>query len=355
MKTPSASAILIRADAPAGLGSGHILRMVALGQAWRSNGGRVIFVTNTVSEVLLSRLHSEGFEVHQIVEAHPAKEDIEKTLCLGQACAVRHIVLDGYHFDRVYVQHLREAGFYVAMVEDINQQDVYGPDVLLVPAPDAKNYGFCTAPWTKKLFGVEYALIRKEFLRARKPQRRFGPSLHVLVSFGGEDAPNATGLVLQSLVTMGWSGRVSVVLGALNLHRKRLMEFLHKSSLDSDVLPFQSNMADVLGGVDVLIGAGGGTCWEACFLGVPSFCLAISKNQESVLESLSRRNVLVYSGNMSTLNDKEFTLQLQKFLQCPSDLQSMREHALQLVDGKGVEKFIYEMLRDSYEKEICHS
>lgn len=355
MKISAASAVLIRADTPTGLGSGHILRMIALGQAWRSNGGRVIFVTNTVSEVLLSRLHNEGFEVHRTIGAHPAREDIEKTLYLGQTCAVRHIVLDGYHFDRVYVQHLRGAGFCVAMVEDINQQDFYEPDILLVPAPDAKNYGFCTAPWTKKLFGPEYALIRKEFLQAKKPQRLLGPSPHVLVSFGGEDTPNATGLVLQSLMTIGWLGRVSVALGVLNLHRKRLMEFLHNNMLDIEILPFQDNMADIFGEVDILVGAGGGTCWEACFFGVPSFCLAISKNQEPVLESLSKLKALVYGGNILTLNEKEFTLQLQKFLQCPSDLQAMREYALQLVDGKGVERFIYEMLRNSYGKEICHS
>ena len=353
MKTLFLPTLLIRADSVAGLGSGHILRMIALGQAWQSNGGRVVFVTNTTSDGLFSRLLREGFDAYRILEVHPRREDAEITFRLIQKYCVKHIVLDGYHFDRFYVRCLREKGLCVAMVEDINQQKMYEPDILMVPGLDAKDYGFCVAPWTQKLFGAEYALIRKEFLQSRvTPKQLVGTLPHILVSFGGEDAPDATSLVLRSLASIGWEGKISVLLGVLNPHKEQLVNFLCKSLLHAEVLPSQDNMVDVLNGSDILIGAGGGTCWEACLFGIPSFCLAIAENQRPVLEAMSKRNVLVYGGSVSTLHEGELALRLQKFLRDIRGLQAMGKSAVQLVDGNGAYRFVNKILECSDEKAI---
>lgn len=350
---PCSSALLIRADSCAGFGSGHILRMIALGQAWQSNGGKVVFVTNTTSESLLLRLRCEGFDVYKIYDVHPKIEDIETLLRLIQKYSVKHVVLDGYHFDRFYVQRLRINGICVAMVEDINQQNLYEPDILLVPGVNAKNYGFCVASWTKKLFGAEYALIRKEFLQENAaPRQLFCASPHILISFGGEDAPNATGFILSSLAAIGWMGKISVILGDLNPHKESVTKILRKSTLQAEVLPPQENMADVFRKIDVLIGAGGGTCWEACLLGIPSFCLAIAENQKPILNDLSKLDVLVYAGSVSTQSMEKVALQLQNFLHDTHGLQNMSKYALQLVDGKGVDRFIYELLECSNEKAV---
>ena len=55
--------LIIRADASSQIGTGHIMRCIALAQAWRDWGGEVDFVTNCQSDVLRDRLTSEGFDL----------------------------------------------------------------------------------------------------------------------------------------------------------------------------------------------------------------------------------------------------------------------------------------------------
>ena len=55
--------LIIRADANSRIGTGHLMRCLALAQAWKDSDGRVIFITACESAGLLQRLCGEGFEV----------------------------------------------------------------------------------------------------------------------------------------------------------------------------------------------------------------------------------------------------------------------------------------------------
>ena len=61
--------LLIRADAGCRIGIGHLMRGLALAQAWQSGGGRAVFVAETVQE-LSARLRSEGFEHVPLAGSH---------------------------------------------------------------------------------------------------------------------------------------------------------------------------------------------------------------------------------------------------------------------------------------------
>jgi spore coat polysaccharide biosynthesis predicted glycosyltransferase SpsG len=60
------STLLIRADASVSIGTGHIMRMIALGQAWQAQGGEVHFLCAEITSALEERLASEGFQLSRI-------------------------------------------------------------------------------------------------------------------------------------------------------------------------------------------------------------------------------------------------------------------------------------------------
>ena len=54
--------VFIRADASTAIGSGHIMRCIALAQAWQERGGCVTFLSHCQNEALQQRIIKEGFE-----------------------------------------------------------------------------------------------------------------------------------------------------------------------------------------------------------------------------------------------------------------------------------------------------
>ena len=63
--------LLIRADANAQMGTGHLMRCLALGQAWQAQGGNTIFITVCDSEGVLQRPRGEDFRTLELEKTHP--------------------------------------------------------------------------------------------------------------------------------------------------------------------------------------------------------------------------------------------------------------------------------------------
>jgi spore coat polysaccharide biosynthesis predicted glycosyltransferase SpsG len=57
------STLFIRADASVSIGTGHIMRMIALGQAWQAQGGEVRFICAENTSAPEERLASESFHL----------------------------------------------------------------------------------------------------------------------------------------------------------------------------------------------------------------------------------------------------------------------------------------------------
>lgn len=67
--------LIIRVDASTQIGTGHLMRCLALGQAWKDAGGQVIFVTACQDDSLLQQLREEKFDIHLLAKPHPHPSD----------------------------------------------------------------------------------------------------------------------------------------------------------------------------------------------------------------------------------------------------------------------------------------
>ncbi|MFM6402863.1 MAG: PseG/SpsG family protein, partial [Planktothrix sp.] len=133
-----------------------------------------------------------------------------------------------------------------------------------------------------------YALLRQEFWQWRGWQRTVPQvAKKVLVTLGGADPDNVTLKVIQSLQIVEVEElEAVVVVGGSNPHYENLKMAVLDSRYPIQLQRNVTNMPELMAWADVAISAGGSTCWELAFMGLPSILLVLAENQRLAAEKL---------------------------------------------------------------------
>ncbi len=337
--------LLVRADAGAEIGTGHIMRCLALAQAWQAKGGRVIFAVAAGVE-LESRIRAEGVEV-EIIPAQPGTDDDEaRTVELCARSKTAWLVLDSYHFSAEYCRNLRSAVPRMLLIDDGEKRRACECDVVLNPDPDASSKAYPRQQGNAQfLLGPEYALLRREFLQVRVDRVEIAAKAkRVLVTLGGGDAQNVTLAVVQALDELNdLELELTVVTGASYRYRSSLEESVTVSAHATTLLSNIEDMPALMAGADLAITAGCGTCYELAFMKVPMFVITTAKNQEPMVAALSSAGAAVDGGWCVSLERSALAASLRRVI-CDRELRrNLVDNAGRLVDGRGAERVIQTM------------
>ena len=238
------------------------------------------------------------------------------------------LVVDHYGLDERWEKQQRKHAEKILAIDDLADRR-HDCDLLLDQNwfPDAAHrYDRLVPPRCRKLLGPRYALLRREFFEERKSLRKRTGKVHrILVSFGGLDAGNETSKAIALLKGRGIA--VDVVVGAANPHEKSIAReckaagfALHRQA---------ENMAELMAGADLAVGAGGSTTWERCCLGLPTVQVAIAPNQEALSRALADAGMVIFSGNALSASA------LEQALTSPATLAKQSAGMMELVDGEG--------------------
>jgi len=338
----TAERLVIRADASTEVGTGHVMRCLALGQAWKDAGGNVVFVTACQSEGLLQRLREEGFEVHSLSQSYPDQSDWDHTKRILVEHPDAWMVLDGYHFDEVYQRHVKETGNRLLVIDDMAHLDHYYADVVLNQNLHAEQLHYDCEPCSQLLLGTRYVLLRREFL-AWKDWKRDIPDVarQILVTLGGSDPQNHTLKVMQALQEVYVPRlEVAVVIGASNPHADILQAAAKRSRIAVRLIHNADNMPELMAWADVAVSGGGTTAWELLFMGTPALFLTLANNQRYTGEYIEGHGLgkhLDQAGHMST----ELLTQTLASLLKDSGLRArISQEARRIVNGQGAQQVV---------------
>ena len=179
--------LVIRADASARIGTGHMMRCLALAQNWRRSGERYIFVSAETTPALQKRLATEGFQSVLITAAPGTAQDVAETAEIAKTRNASWVVADSYQFGVDYQRGIRAAGIRLLFIDDYGHAGEYTADLVLNQNlfPKAALYAR-RDPHTRLLLGPQYALLREEFLRWSDWQREIpAVARKVLVTWEG--------------------------------------------------------------------------------------------------------------------------------------------------------------------------
>ncbi len=179
--------ILIRADATPQVGTGHVMRCLALAQAWREGGGRALVACASMTPALEARLWDEGIAVARLASDSGSAQDAAETLALARREGAAWAVVDGYGFSGEYQQAIARAGLPLLAVDDYGHADHYWAGLVLNQNLDASDALYPSRePATQLLLGTSYALLRLEFWPWRGQARPAEAiARRVLVTMGG--------------------------------------------------------------------------------------------------------------------------------------------------------------------------
>lgn len=329
--------LIIRADASTEIGTGHLMRCLALAQAWKDAGGKVTFISDCQSDGLLSRLREENIEIHHLTKSYPDESDWNSTKEILAASKDAWVVLDGYHFDEAYQQRVKESGHRLLVIDDMAHLKHYYADIVLNQNLHAEQQKYSCEPYTRLLLGTQYVLLRREFL-AWQGWKREMPRVacKVLVTMGGGDPDNQTMKVIQALQEVNVAGLEAVVLlGASNPFASIMEVAAGQSKIPVRLIRDARNMPELMAWADVAISAAGSTSWELAFMGIPAILFVVSNDQIDIAKAMALEGAAIDMGWCKNVNTGDIRNRLIELLRSKKMRSLMSHCGQQLVDGDG--------------------
>jgi len=353
--------IAFRVDASLQMGTGHVMRCLTLARALRERGHACLFISREHPGNLLKLISEDGFAVHALPGGSELDSELAHAKWLGAsqtedalACKVLlaslcpdWLVVDHYALDQRWETSVRSVGCRVLVIDDLADRE-HSCDVLLDQnlGRSCLDYQDLLPQDCVVLTGPHYALLRPEFAELRHDsmtRRRNSRLENILISLGGVDQSNHTGLLLEALKNLELPARTrfTVVLGRTSPNLQAVLETVNASPWPVEVLCGIDNMAQRMTDADLAIGAAGGSSWERCCLGLPTLLVILAENQKDGGLALAERGAALLIDTSVSLKR-----QLQAALVMMNEPQALQQFSMaagHITDGLGCARVLEAM------------
>jgi UDP-2,4-diacetamido-2,4,6-trideoxy-beta-L-altropyranose hydrolase len=333
--------ILIRADGDRRIGTGHVMRMLALAGRALAEGHSVALASARLDEALALRAARAGVPTTTAGVEPGSDADVSWTIREAAARAADWVVVDGYPFDAACQEVLRDAGLRVLFVDDFGHCARYAANVVLNQNISATDDLYVRRRSdTTLLLGPAYALLRPEFVHVATSRREVrGAADRILVTLGGADPRNATADVLTALAgVLDERTRVRVVVGPSNPHAEALVSIATDPRIE--LLRGVDDMAALMAWADLAVAAASTTVYELCCAGVPSVLVAISDHQRELGRAMDRAGLATYAGWSERLDPARLAREVSGLGGDVERRAAMSRRGRERVDGCGASRVL---------------
>jgi UDP-2,4-diacetamido-2,4,6-trideoxy-beta-L-altropyranose hydrolase len=342
---PLPTEILFRADASPDIGTGHVMRCLALANACRATGVATRFVGTIQDGVLCERIQEAG---HQLVMLDASGQDhwIEHVRGRGH-----WVVLDGYEFGTDDHRRIRGSGAKLLVIDDMAELGDYEADIVLNQNFHADAAHYRASSGATMLMGPRFALLREEFIKCTPPAR--GEIVRrVLVTLGGAD-PHGVGLIVaDALVELQLPlQEVLLIAGSSNPWLDRLEFAAARAREQGHVFELRTFTADMPGAMawaDCAVIAAGTTSLEIAYMGLPSLVVTLADNQIKVAAAMHAQGVAESLGWYESLTSSDIAHAIRKLADDAARRKDLSERGREMVDGMGARRVTQIMLEQSH-------
>ncbi|WP_405275090.1 cytidylyltransferase domain-containing protein [Methanobrevibacter sp.] len=184
-----------------------------------------------------------------------------------------HIVVnDILDTSEEYISDLKEHGYFVVNFEDLG----VGSGIADVVFDDLYEHDLSE----ENVFtGYKYFILNDEFYY--QPAKIITNDVNrVLVAFGGKDTHNLTELVIDSILSTNYNGRIDVIVG---LGYEGLEELISKYESNPLIQIYRNvtNISEFMFKADIIFTSANKSIYEICSIGIPTICLCNDVREET--------------------------------------------------------------------------
>jgi UDP-2,4-diacetamido-2,4,6-trideoxy-beta-L-altropyranose hydrolase len=318
--------VVIRTDAGADIGLGHLRRCLALARAFRAMGIETRFLVHAPD----GGVPDTGFDTRLLAGAR----DLVETLAAARAKGVLAVVVDSYTVDTAYFRMLAEAGCRVVAIDDPADREL-PVHVVVNPSATADRPRYRGAGHTRYLLGPRYAMLQPEFAAGVAP-RASEHVRRVLLTLGGGDPGRLTARLISIIAAVVDAIPVDVVVGPW-FAGDAALRALAAGSAGAIVLHDRpTDMRALMLAADVAVSGGGQTTFELAATGTPTVAIRLADNQTYTLKTLAEAGALVHVGDVDDPSlDAALASALDTLVKDGERRAEMSRRARAAVDGRG--------------------
>lgn len=314
--------LLLRADANASLGLGHVGRTYALGETFGERLEAVPELLAHADPVLdgfregktmrLIEVHGEGYAVDEIVPR------------LSPSTV---LVSDSYAIDEAALDAVAATGARHVVIDDFAVLRRWPVDLVVNPNMRSERFRYRGAGWV--LSGPRYALLRSEIAEVAV-RRRIVPerASNVLVCLGGGDWPERGRALLDQIAEI-FEGQCEI------------RATVPPRQASANITPVPARLLhEQFAWADVALLSGGTLKYEAAACGLPALLVAVVPHQVAVSAAFARTGAARALGPLDSLDLAAAAWELAVLAGSVAAREAMARAGRRAVDGKGARRAV---------------
>jgi UDP-2,4-diacetamido-2,4,6-trideoxy-beta-L-altropyranose hydrolase len=357
-----AASVAIRVDSGAQIGSGHVMRCLALAGELRQRGAQVRFVSREHGGHLIAQVEDAGYIVHRLplqsaalaVGDHSGwlgatqAEDASETLRALGSGRYDWLVVDHYGIDVAWEKLVRPKAERLMVIDDLADRR-HDAELLLdqnyLGASGKHRYVNRVPERCRCILGPRYALLQPIYRELRQVvPPRDGTVRRILTFFGAQDATRSIVAVLQALNRPEFAEIAIDAVPGNDPETAAVLRSAVQSHPNVTIHERLPSLAGLIARADLGIGAGGATTWERACLGLPSVVATTADNQVETASALAADGFISLVGPSASISSEMWHASLAEMVCNKTQLMRLSRRAHGLTDGYGASRVARAMI-----------
>lgn len=266
--------------------------------------------------------------------------ELDALLCIDDI-----VVLDGYNFNEDYQQHLKTKVHKLVMIDDKAAMHFYA-DLIINHGTASSIYKYKRESYTKILGGIDYLIIRKEFLKAASSERKIDKIDSVFICMGGADPFNGTIKSVKAAINCGFIQKIIVITGNAFTNMAELEDIIAEEGTKRKEIIYETNvnatrLIELMNMCQLAICPSSSVALEVCCVKAGLLTGIVVDNQVNIHKQLIDLNCCITLHNFNNVTIEDITIKLN-LMNDSKLVNDIMQNQLNAIDGKSDERLCLE-------------